>query len=454
MGNPCPLSQRDCAFRRVAREIVERYEPYMTDDIREERTEQMLQRIYRPGGIINRLKRDLGFDIKQFDQKQYGSEKCKLIYFIYEMENHKLPELMGKKEFNLTQFLKESSMESVDNSVLGQEDYQWETRSGKILRIIRHTLEKEMDLQVKDEIWKTFDCVAHDWEQMMQSVKRQMELNSIYEKPSLDLETVKDFLLQRSSYLSQLAETEILQVSPIAVFYFIIAKYELLGEIRDYKKVVNIPIEADYNVPSKLIPNMLRLHTEKIPLDCVKEYISNCADPWVDYVYFGEEKALNKDERKKQQRKIRESGKKVVGLLQSFARRKPHINYENEITILRIISCLQAILTDKNDVNFEYTAYGLGNHKPFKVSGALQETDEYALDSRIAFWERKVDDHLYANIGRYDIICKFREFQNICCGVMDEIYSAKSISEVLCIHQIYYNALRIVLAEFFSYHNN
>lgn len=201
-----------------------------------------------------------------------------------------------------------------------------------------------------------------------------------------------------------------------------------------------MPIEAEYNIPPKLIENMIQLNAEKVPFDQVEDYIYQNADRLVDYVYYKE--TLNADERKEYRRKIRNCREQVSRLIQYFIYRRPDKNVEDEITKLYIISCLQAILTDNNDLNFECDVYKPKNHKPYRIKGALHETGTTVLDSRKVYCERKIELHLLANLGQYAAKKQFTDFQNLCYTVMAKIYSAKSIEEMLAIHWSYYDNLK------------
>lgn len=445
MGNPYLLSSKECTIKCVVQEITKDFfsvDPRDKDNF-DKKAEYVKKKLYGKGGVIYRLKKE-----SLFDNTQYNPEKCKLIYFIYEMEHYKLLDYLNRENFDLFQFLKKSSMESIDNSVLGQGNYKWETKFGNTTRFIRNSLEKEMNLQDKDKIWLAFNQVIKQWESLMLNVARQIEIHAIEKRPSLELNKIKNMQQQVSNSLTPVLGVEATQCSMIEKFYFFILQCEFLGEANDAKKINLMPIKANYNVPPELVLKMQLLHTEKIPLDCVEEFIEAYADLLVDYVCL--KKVSGKDERKKQKRRIRESSKTVFDLLESYCRRRPEINRSKRITTLYIISCLQAILEDDNNVNFEYKSFGLGGSKTRKVSGALRKTDTVILDSLKAYWERKIENHLFANLGRYEVIEMITEFQIVCFDMMMNIYSAKSLSEMIYVHHAYYDNLKILLSDFLA----
>ena len=67
------------------------------------------------------------------------------------MENDIIPILLNDEGtyFNLLEFLGKSSMESVDNSILSNGKYKRETFRGKVTRLVKNTLEKEIYLKEK-----------------------------------------------------------------------------------------------------------------------------------------------------------------------------------------------------------------------------------------------------------------------------------------------------------------
>lgn len=446
MGNPYQLTPQECAIQSVAKEIAKRECKNINVDI-SDRVEKIRKGFYRKGGIIYRLKRDLEFDIKVFDKLRYGSEICKIIYFVYEMENEKVPNLLGKKRFELPEFIKNSSMESMDNSIFGQEDSKWETPTGKVTRLIRNTLDKEISLETRDRISYIYDTVLNQWDKLIARIRVEIERKAVENGLSLEFDKIRERLNFISDHFDFSTSSEPSQISPIETLYFLTWQHEILGEVNDIKKIINMPIRANYDVPDNLVWKMCLLQSEKIPLEYVKKHICDNANLLVEYVYLGE--TVDQKEHDKRRRQIYNASEQVYRLLNSVMRRRPLVsNLEDEITTLYLVSCLQAILTDENNVPFEYDAYELRNCKPLQISGILRETNAYALDSRRAYWEQKIAKHLYANCGKYNIQCDVIKSCNICYDVMAKICSAKTDIEMQYMHQIYYGNLMTELTSF------
>jgi hypothetical protein len=115
---------------------------------------------------------------------------------------------------------------------------------------------------------------------------------------------------------------------------------------------------------------------------------------------------------------------------------------EDELTELFIVSCLQAILTDSSNETFDYIFYGYQDHMKRKphVQGALKG-GKPPYDALKIYWVRKVLDHWYANIGRYDLRSKLRELEKICDDILGRILACCNIDEMLKMHRLYYNKI-------------
>lgn len=145
-------------------------------------------------------------------------------------------------------------------------------------------------------------------------------------------------------------------------------------------------------------------------------------------------KKTNRDERNR----ILKSKAKVRRFLYYCNRAKPLINIKDNLTELWIISCLQAILDDKED-NFDYTFPLYEDYrKHIPTPSSVLKKDERALDALQIFWVRKVVDFWYANIGRYNIRIKLRDLENLCDTILIEILSIPNCDEMLEAHQFYF----------------
>ena len=90
--------------------------------------EEIVNKFNRTGGLVERLKTYLNFDLNAFEKenKQYKYDRCKILYFFYMLENTYFPET------NILMLLSKPSMENIDNSLLGMQSY-----NGMIIKSIR-----------------------------------------------------------------------------------------------------------------------------------------------------------------------------------------------------------------------------------------------------------------------------------------------------------------------------
>lgn len=74
-------------------------------------------------------------------------------------------------------------------------------------------------------------------------------------------------------------------------------------------------------------------------------------------------------------------------------------------------------------------------HKP-QVQGALKN-DNHVVDALQCYWTRKVADRWYANIGRYNMRMKTREFEKACDSILEKILNKPSLNEMWETHNLY-----------------
>lgn len=431
----------------------------------------------RSGGLLDRLKIGLNLDIRLFDiEKEYEAEICKIIYFFYELERTPIiPGLQGKQDeqgkeklsFNLINFLSQPSMESVDYSFFG-----WETYNGKITRFIKNKLEKEMllkEMLLKEiaNIRGALDYVAATWDKLLNDARKAIKtdrkidldqrnhvLDSMIDRPRLVMgkwatwddvshHTIKEDELE--SVLGNRGNTY--QASPIATLYLKVCQSERLGEAKDKMWVNDIEIEADYDVPQEFVDRMKLLENEPIGVGGVEEYIDENITEIAEFVY--PELKAAEEEYQSMLESILASKRDVSKVLDCCVRAGSLITSETEGTRLLVISCLQAILidqdilTDKKSDDDGYTFYDYQYH--FKANRKLKN-DKYTVEAIKFYWARKVEEHWYANLGKYKLIRQFREFEGICYKVLMKIYSCPNVSEMKSRSEDYYGKLKQISA--------
>ena len=232
-------------------------------------------------------------------------------------------------------------------------------------------------------------------------------------------------------------------LSLIESLYLKVLQHECLGSVRDKLYAYNLQIENDYNVPSEYIKEMIKFKDKKISRDTFDKFFEDDnVQRIAKYVYLkpitSEEEGNKLRERgKEERRKIKRNKKKVLA----------YINFsDDDVSELLIISCLQAILIDREEIP-KYAFHGNPKIK-LPVKGALNR-EKYPYDVLCVIWNRKVMNRLYANIGRYDLWCKLRELEKLYFGVLEKIFCSHSLQkpgyrtfdEMWDMHHLYYRRI-------------
>ena len=448
MGNPYELSDDECQDTAMAFEIIFLMDKTMKKDIlpkakkpsnqfnkgintvdREEteradkknKVDDLLMQFAR---TRKRLKTYMNFDIDLYqpDDIKYKCEIQKIIYLFYIFENKYYPKT------NILELISEPTMENIDNSFLGMRTY-----NGKIIKHIKDSLEKEITVVSKFNIKNELYQIVSIWDSLLDESRLMTDYSEEYGYKNNIQEIIN--LLNSDTYVSKKDIITYIH-SPIETLYLKILQYEYLGNIKDILFVNNYHIDSNYHVPLEYIQDMKSFESIHISVSDVEKYIYENALNLSKYVYLRSE--TDKEER----RRIRHSAKKVLRFLPLCTRARPLYRVEDHITRLLIISCLQAILIDSQNETFDHIFYGYENHmrrKP-QVQGALK-TDEPPDDALSIYWNRKVMDHWYANIGRYEARLKLRELENVVDNILLDIFTYTNIEDMQEIHNFYFNKL-------------
>lgn len=317
-------------------------------------------------------------------------------------------------------------MENIDNSFLN-----WETYNGDVIKLVKNHLEKELNSQAIENIKGALSYVTLAWDELLDDIRFQTDYLA-----SAGYEVDFDEIIRLLEQIPSLAETSVnnYELSPIGTLYLKILQNEYLGQVKDILMINSIQIDSNYNVPLEMIIEMKENYRKKIQISSVEKYIYENAEKIAKYVY------LKTDISKKEREKIRYNKSKVLIIIEFLVRARPLINMQNEVTELFIIGCLQAVLTDSRNETFDYIFHGYQDymkHRP-QVQGALKNEGQ-AVDALKIYWNRKVIDHWYANIGRYGLRCRLREIENVCDSILVKILSCSNLSEMLKIHHLYFN---------------
>lgn len=432
MGNEEKLSWNDCDYLALAKSILqldasEIQEGDLTKEADMEAVaKEFAIKFYRKdGGYISQIRRHLNVDLELFDKNNlvYQSEKFKILYMFYVLKK-KYPKI------KVIEMLGKPSMENIDNFLFG-----WKTYNGDIIHFVKDMLERELSREFINNVYGAMEQITPAWDIFYKKFSYQVDLyasmGEIY-----DFEAIISSLKEEPDALYGADELIFDDLSPIPLLYLRIVQNEQLGQIKDILVINNIQIESNYNVPLKIVEEMKALDKRMVEVSSIEKYIDTDIDKIAGYVY------LKKDISKAERRRILYNKKKVLRVFEFCIRAKQQIPIQMVSTELFIISCLQAILLDDQQETFDYVFPGYQQHMKHKphVQGALKRDGE-PIDALKFYWVRKVMDHWYANIGRYDIRCKEREVENLCDNILVKILSCHSIPEMLRLHYSYYNKI-------------
>lgn len=437
MGNTIKLSHADCQIISLANEVVR-----VMDETWDESNQEIVEtdaiayakKFTRTGGLIQRFKKHIDFDIDLFDKNnlEHQCEIMKILYLFYMTENKYIPELLaamppekGKKpkKINLFELLSKPSMENIDNSFI-----EWVTYNGPIIKMIKDSLEKELSPSSANNIKEAVKYIVSSWDEFLENVSFQVSFLASdgcnYSNYEISTNLTQCVLDDSVNFLKMYT------LSPVETLYLKMVQHEYMGNIIDILNVNDIQSEEDYHVPSEFVEKMRCLAVKHIALEDINdEKIRELSK----YVY------LKLDTDKEERRKIKRSIKKVVRWLDFCARAKPLYNMKENVTELFVVSCLQAIILDSSNETFNYIFHGYENHftpRP-QVQGALK--NEYrTIDALQIYWVRKVVDRWHTNLDRYAARIATRKLENICDNILIKILSCPSVKEMLDMHHFYY----------------
>lgn len=436
MGSTYLLSDEECEYEYLAREIAmmedkegleevknsenkkEAYEDWM-ESLKDEIQKLVFMFTRKDGGYIKQINNHLKIDFEKFDDSDIKNkrEKIKIIYFLYTLkpkrsqnggisDKEHIKNILGESQVdNILKMISDSSMENVDNSILGMKTYNGET-----IKKIREELGKEIKEERKEKMYQAkliyvfFDFFLKS-QNIIADYYASIERNDI-------AYSFLESMRQSLSFPKKIYEEY--ELSPIEMFYFRIIQFEQLGNIKDVLFINSIKNKSNYNVPKDMIVEMKKFAFEKIAFEKIDNFIESNAAQIATYVF------LKKDVDYNDLKKLRRQKDKTKIALAFFDRTNFEIDASYGYDKLLIISTLQSIILDEEDEFFNYTFSGYRKYmNKIKVGAALKK--EQPVDALKAYWTRKITDHWYANIGRYELRCNFRETENISDNLlMDE----------------------------------
>lgn len=419
MGNPYKLNEKECEDESVAKELITLIGQVTENNIEAE-VSDLLLKLRRKGGLINRLNTYLNIDLENFPKKdlQYKKERCKILFFFFMLENDHF------KGTNILELLSNPSMENIDNSA----DIQ--TRNGIIINTIKTSLEKELSLEIKNKIRESVKHISFQWDEILENASYLMDF--LYENGyEYDFESTIEIL---TSDHKDIEPKDI--PYPMESLYLKIVQHEYIGNVKDIIKINAILKDYAHSISPELIEEMRQLNYCPIDIDDIENYIEENAPRLAKYVYL-ETKTSSYDVQK-----IRNAKGKFCKWISFCRRAKPLLNIKTILNELQLVSFLQAVILDDKNETFDYTFYGYQKYsKHMKRVQAALKNDDYVPNALQCYWVRKVTDRWYANLGRSEIRIRTRKFEQVCDHIREEILSTSNLDEMYQTHNFYLEKL-------------
>lgn len=410
----------------------------------------------RAGGLVTRLSRDLHFHITAFPPvKEYKAEICKIIRFFTVLEHTEMISVInGKKSkakkeeknepyFNITDFLSRPSMESTGKKFL--RNAKSKRFNGKITDFIKNELEKEANLKENsateiNRIQEEFKNITDSWTKLFKSIHKAVDTNQKVDfdqmirvcnsivPPVPSYEEIKRLYSFRNPESENCSQKAInpYSASPIAALYFKILQFECLGEIEDRRMLNKIEMNLDYNAPQYFIEEMSTYKNQFVDRTNVEEHIKNKIEFFAKCVY------PKSDIGPAEKKKISYHIKDVISVLECCTYAGKIVKSENEIPILLIISCLQAILLDEDDLEDEYIFYDYQHHLNSSHAPKIscKPAKKLCVAVQKLYWAQRVEAHWYANLGKFELYCKSKAFEERLYRILARLYSTDNIEEM------------------------
>lgn len=455
LGDPSELNDEECKYEAVAREIIQRINPITNpqigqweknkepeniekaDDERSKEVDQIEDlvdtTIRQLKDYTRQLKKYLNIDLLAFDYANIKNkqEKAKIVYFIYMLRHN--DEIFSK--IDIWQLLSKPSMENIDNSFLG-----WETYNGKYIKRLKHSVEKEISLNLKNNIKNSVSHIVNEWGDYMQSITKDMECMA---EAGHDISSYLDLFQSviDAPFLPEINTKHLFVApTPLEILYLRLVQHEYLGQIKDLLTLYDLQSDKGYYIPKEYIHDMKKFQAKHVCRNKFDEYFEVKNVQYIaKYVYLKAE--TDKEER----RRIRECKNKVSKLLSFLSLAYPEANAMDNLTELLIISCLQAILLDKDEKVFDYTFNGFegtnGNRKgEIHIQISLQ-SGRHVYDALKVYWIHRVKNHMYANIGNKELRKKIRNLEKLCVKILEKILSCPTVEKMLDMDSFYYYQL-------------
>lgn len=436
MGNLYELDDDECRYEAISEAIIDELKLKDNDGGRKDPNEIINSFIRKDDSYIVQLKKHLGFDLELFDDNdvQNRHEQAKILYFLYMLKNKHFPT-------NILQLFDKPSMENIDNSFLG-----WRTSNGDIVRFVKNALMQELSLpaygDIEREIADTMRLIVSSWDKLIEDANK-----FIYH---LNENQCRNFFGRCTGVLESIMlyvdhGNETCRPSPIATLYLKVLQHEYIGNVLDIKEYINTSQpNTDYFVPSELVGEMKTLSLNEVNIDDLENYFEKNENTRriARYVYY-KKSEVSKYDRKN----MKEHIWKIPIIIELCLRARPLIDKRDMSNELFVVSCLQAILIDKGNKDFNYTFYGHQRDDANKTPNiqAIPRATEPIVDAAHVYWSHKVSNRWDANVGLCEARKPIREFESSCDNILLKILERPTIDGMVAVHNYYMPQIEALL---------
>lgn len=288
---------------------------------------------------------------------------------------------------------------------------KFETYNGEIVHNIKEELKKEIHKETIIKIESYFYYIHRILDNFLDNTLYQADYYCSYGGNNCAIDYINKEI-QKAQISSTGVQKKYIdyinEYSPIEMMYFRICQYEYIGQIKDIIFINSIKFDIT-NIPSlDMIEEMKELARRNVQIEDIENIIIDEAPKIAKHVFLRDNITQNDI------KKIRRQKNKVEQMFQFLYRATPYKPVDDLINKLHIVSFLQAIILDEKNEIFDYTFYGyqrfMKHRQHVQVSA---NTNKRPVDALKVYWNRKINDHWYANIGRYEVRCKLRELELI-----------------------------------------
>lgn len=366
-------------------------------------------------GLIYRLKKQ-GFNIEQF---AVSGASVKLLYFLYCFEvEHKL---------ELTPFLRNPTLENVDNRIVGDI-----TKNGDLVGKIKRNIAKEIEPRYLMSLNDSVVRIASQWKKGMEKVRLILdasdngqyiqELNRIYEYVQIVLSQIGD--KQYVKYKDSVLET----------FYLMLVQHECLGREMDIVDVAahviqiqDIDDRIDYcpDEYKKLAYIVVKENEERI---AITDYIKTNRKKLAQFV-FGQDRISSNE-----YKKFDAAASKIKFYLEMLQDNSAFKLNEEGIPVLLIIVCLQEIIIIDKNLKIENSFYRHESGDLKTLNAELPRGISAFRKNQIA-WIERVNYKFNVYAGRKEETIFVKKIEASMDILFTKIFQSDSLEDMMCLHE-------------------